>query len=47
MSPSEFLAAWRKLQPPGYFLADAERIADALEAFLAGTPKPKTAGPRA
>lgn len=33
--------------PEGWDGKTAERIADALEAFLAGNPPPKTAGPRA
>ena len=33
--------------PEGWDGKAAERVADAIERFLAGTPKPKTAGPRA
>ncbi len=33
--------------PEGWDGKTGERIADALEAFLAGDPPPKTAGPRA
>jgi UDP-N-acetylglucosamine 2-epimerase (non-hydrolysing) len=33
--------------PEGWDGKTADRIADALEAFLAGDPPPKTAGPRA
>jgi UDP-N-acetylglucosamine 2-epimerase (non-hydrolysing) len=33
--------------PEGWDGKTGERIADALEAFLAGSPPPKTAGPRA
>jgi UDP-N-acetylglucosamine 2-epimerase (non-hydrolysing) len=33
--------------PEGWDGKTGERIADALEAFLAGNPPPKTSGPRA
>ena len=46
---TEILAgrAKRGKVPEGWDGKTGERIADALERFLAGTPPPKTAGPRA